>query len=231
MWVNNLSWYTENSDKQIYEQYKDEIVLYLWDKKDSLSLRNKFINSYNIPAEAIRKDVLLVRESNRDLWFFWAFDNMLTTNPKKDLNNDSVKSEYRSLIWSLLNIFKSWVQSELQKVLSKKEIKETIEKLNREKSEIKKANIKEMRYQIRLKYKCSEIVLDNIIKKLSYYIKEYSENKYFKYDMDTAQKYALNDIKKEYKIKEEILDQIWLILICIVEKQNEWSQSEQLSLF
>lgn len=231
MWINTQWWYTENSDKKIYEQYADQIMLYLWDKKDSFDLRNRFINNYNIPAEKIRKDVLLVRESNREFWFFWAFDNMLITNPKLILNNDNIKSEYRSLIWSLLNIFKSWVQSDLQKSISEKEIKETIERLNKEKLEIKKSNIKEMRYQIRLKYKCSEIVLDNIIKKLSDYIKEYSENKYYKHNIDTAQKYALNDIKKEYKIKEETLDQIWLILICIVEKQNEWSQSEQLSLF
>lgn len=232
----SLNYPLSDQDNIIYKQYKEQIELYLSDKKELLKLWNYMISQQKVSPEIILKDCLFVREQTKIVWFYLAYDSMIKSTNRFVRDDNEQIYNYMSLMWGLLNMFKAKAQSDILQKLSDKAKQDIINELKTKKEKILKSSIPEIREKLRKSlWCCPNRSLNNIIEKFNKYTQTYHKNRFLDYDLESSQNRAFNDIKKEFKnefnISEPAKKEAFIMLICIQEKKYENPEWEQLNLF
>jgi hypothetical protein len=230
----NTPW--SDQDEIIYQQYKEQIELYLSDKKALWDLWNYMVNQQKIPSKIILKDCLFVREQTRIMWFPLAYDGMIKSTNRFVRDDNEQIYNYMSLMWGLLNMFKEKAQSVMLQKMSIKAQQDIANEFRAKKAQILKSSIPEIREKVRKSlWCCPNRCVNNVIEKFNKYTQTYHQNKYLNYDLEASQSRAFNDIGKEFKpqfnIPEPTKKDVFTMLVCIQEKQNENPQWHQLNLF
>ncbi len=232
----SLNYTGSYEDNIIYNQYKEQIELYLSDKKELLKLWNYMISQQKISPEIIFKDCLFVREQTRIIWFPLACDSMIKSTNRFVRDDNEQIYNYMSLMWGLLNMFKTKAQSVMLQKMSIKEQQDIANEFKAKKEQILKSPIPEIREKVRKSlWCCPNRCVNNVIEKFNTYTQKYHQNRHLEYDLESSQSRAFSDIRKEFKpqfnIPEPTKKDVFTMLICIQEKQNENPQWPQLNLF